>query len=480
MQESISDYRNETVLSERLQANYDSCIESLTWSLESAKYFVDRFDAALQEAIVSKGEGEAHVDETSSLKAIDTFCNAVPSGAEIGNHYAVVLGCTTMRILCVKLHGNGKASVVERSQNIRETRFSHSTPKGLLDKKTPAVAMFDCIAKLTKELMFQIGDDPASKRNVAFSFSFPVEQRSLSSATLTHWTKEFETGNDTHDRLEGRDVGEVLDCSFSREGMGATVSAIINDTVGTLLAGGYENNKKLPTCRVGVVLSTGFNISSFDPLAKNNGFVGSYVNYECGNYSGASAFDSVMDRELDCNSTSRKHQLTEKIISGHYLGEICRIAFLKVFQYRCSQNVWKRWSFGTDKAASIYGDNTKRYKITHCVMKECFDWNLTSDDELRMVYKIVCAVFDRSATVAALMTAVMSNRTRFLQKSLGGVTVAVTGTLYLKNVKYRKTFRKTLDKILGGRSELLHVVSVDDGTGMGAATLAGCQSNPTT
>lgn len=459
---------------ESLTTLYHEVIDSLNWSLDKAKLFIEELDNTVQEAIQLRGQNVPFNHKQNPLKAIDSFVTSIPRGEETGNFYAIDLGGTNLRAVCVTLSGKGQTKTEQLEQNIRESHVTPKTPKGILDKNTPACVMFDTIAELTKKLMEKVRDDPKTERKVSFTFSFPTVQHSLANGELQVWTKEFETGKGTNDPVEHQDVAELLNAAFRRCGMGATVGAVANDTVGTLLSAGYENNAHLPACRVGIILGTGFNIASFDPTAQLNSYSGNIINHECGNYNGGQTFASMMDMELDYNSVDRGAQLAEKMISGHYLGELCRLSILKVFQYRCPKNVWKKWSFTTADASKIYADGTKHYSITTSVMESKFEWKLTDAEQLRMVYKIVCAVFDRSATIAGLMTAVYANRTRHLQKALGGVTVGVDGALYLKNEKYRKTYRKTLDKILGQRAELLHICTANDGSGKGAAVIAAC------
>jgi len=461
---------------DELKKAYNAVVDSLTWSLNDARMYYDELNSTIEEAIKLRGQGIPFDHNQNPIKAIDSFVDIMPSGDETGNYYAIDLGGTNLRAVCVTLSGQGVTGTTQKEQNIRELNVTPETPKGILDKKTPACMMFDTIANLVKDLMTEAGDDLHIDRNIAFTFSFPIVQHSLANGELLNWTKEFETGQATHDPVEKQDVSELLNAAFRRKGMKVTVGAVANDTVGTLLSAGYENNATLPACRVGIILGTGFNIASTDPKARLNNYTGHIINHECGNYNGGQKFASVMDIELDYSTSDKGKQLAEKMISGAYLGELCRLSILKVFQWRCPQNVWKMGSCQTPKAALIYADNTTGFKVTTRVVKEVFDWDISDwpEAEKRMIYKLIGAVFDRSATIAALMTAVFADRTRHLQPALGGVTVGVDGSLYLKNEKYRKTFQKTLNKILGPRANLIHIVTASDGSGKGAAVIASC------
>lgn len=181
---------------------------------------------------------------------------------------------------------------------------------------------------------------------------------------------------------------------------------------------------------------------------------------------------------MDFNTVSESYQLAEKMTGSYYLGELCRLALVRVFQYRCPQSVYEPRCFPSSEAIPIYNDNTKRYKITQKVISANFGWTIEDEQQLRMIYKIVSAIFNRSATVAGLMTAVIATRTKFLEPEAPGLTVAIDGTLYLKNPKYRKHYRRTIDTILADKSEKLFLATATDGSGKGAAVIAACQSSP--
>ena len=59
-----------------------------------------------------------------------------------------------------------------------------------------------------------------------------MKKRALNSAFLQKWTKSFKTTG-----CVGNDVGQLLQTELDKLGVNAEVVAIINDTVGTQLAG---------------------------------------------------------------------------------------------------------------------------------------------------------------------------------------------------------------------------------------------------
>ena len=53
----------------------------------------------------------------------------------------------------------------------------------------------------------------------------------------------------------GNDVAAMLQAALVERGLDVTVAALVNDTVGTLMAKAYTE----PRCRIGVILGTGTN-----------------------------------------------------------------------------------------------------------------------------------------------------------------------------------------------------------------------------
>jgi hexokinase len=81
--------------------------------------------------------------------------------------------------------------------------------------------------------------------SLGFTFSFPCQQDSLSSARLTRWTKGF-----TCPGVQDNDVVCLLQEAIDRQGAKVKVKALINDNVGALLAGALAHRR----CSIGLIL----------------------------------------------------------------------------------------------------------------------------------------------------------------------------------------------------------------------------------
>jgi hexokinase len=133
----------------------------------------------------------------------------------------------------------------------------------------------------------------------------------------------------------GKDVSALLEAAFARVGRGGQrVSALANDTVGTLCAGAAS----APATRIGLILGTGTNAAYMERLSRvekweggGDGGSSMAINMEWGGFGSGNdvhafallPFHSV-DHELDVATPNPSKQRFEKMISGMYLGELAR------------------------------------------------------------------------------------------------------------------------------------------------------------
>ncbi|KAF9601752.1 hypothetical protein IFM89_022866 [Coptis chinensis] len=167
------------------------------------------------------------------------------TGDEHGLFYALDLGGTKFRVLRVQLGGK-EGRVVE--QEFTEVPIPPQLMVGISDE------LFDFIAAelakfvATEGKKFQLS--AGQQRELGFTFSFPVKQTSINSGTLLAWTK----GSSIAD-VVGQDVVGELTKALERKGVDMRVVALINDTIGTLGGGRYDNNDVVAS----VILGTGTN-----------------------------------------------------------------------------------------------------------------------------------------------------------------------------------------------------------------------------
>lgn len=115
-------------------------------------------------------EGLSCGDHTSSVKMLITFVHSLPNGSkeEEGNFLALDLGGTNLRVLLVKIKdGNDTQTAVKKSVLTEE--LITGTQEVLFDHIAAEVASF--VKEQNIETVLPLG----------FTFSFPVEQSSLTS-----------------------------------------------------------------------------------------------------------------------------------------------------------------------------------------------------------------------------------------------------------------------------------------------------------
>jgi hexokinase len=178
--------------------------------------------------------------DKSSLKMIPTYVE-MPTGNEKGKFVALDLGGTNFRVLELTLKG------ANRSDDPLIMKFA-------LDKahiSGTAEIFFDFIADSVKTFIDKNKISGTSELNLGFTFSFPIKQTGIASGILMCWNKDFRVSG-----VVGSDVVRLMEEAFVRKGIrNIKISALVNDTVGTLVAKAYEE----PDCDIGVIIGTGSN-----------------------------------------------------------------------------------------------------------------------------------------------------------------------------------------------------------------------------
>jgi hexokinase len=254
----------------------------------------------------------------------------VPDGSEHGAFLAVDLGGTNCRICLVDLNGDSTYKVVQTKQTVPE--HIRINPR--------YEPLFSFIAKAISEFLSQhelgtaVDCDSENERiPLGFTFSFTCEQTSISRGTLIQWDKGWDIPE-----AVGRDPCAMLQESIDNIKLPVQVSALANDSVGTLLSRAYTSQERGSTL-AGVIIGTGTNAAYIERLPnvrrlpthgteqKHTEIV---LNTEWG------CFDDELqvlpttpyDRALDASSINPGSQQLEKRVSGMYLGELMRLVIL--------------------------------------------------------------------------------------------------------------------------------------------------------
>ena len=117
--------------------------------------------------------------------------------------------------------------------------------------------LFDFFAASIVDFFVENGIQQDSFRQLGFTFSFPCKQFNIKNAYLIQWTKGFNTSG-----VEGQDIGKLLQDALTRQGLSVEVTAIVNDTVGALIAHSYAD----PSTYIGAIIGTGTNAAYLERI----------------------------------------------------------------------------------------------------------------------------------------------------------------------------------------------------------------------
>ena len=412
-----------------------------------------RFDApaAALEAIareLTRQMARGLVGEPSSLKMLQTFTHR-PSGRERGRVVVVDWGGTKARAGLVELGVGGAARLVAEEA----LTFSEG------DKRGAPEPVFDLIAQAVGRVVQAQGVAGAP---LAFVYSYPARLERIDRAVALASTKGWAL-----EGLQGQDVAGLLGAALRRAGLDRiAVAAVANDTVAALMLKSYRARGRDPGARpadVGLILGTGTN------LAADLGPAG-IRNLESGNFDGVAVvetpYDIALDRELD--EPKPGAQRFEKMVSGHYLGEILRRALGDVGP-RASAGLATPFALDSAHLSRIAADRTDGLDDVDALLHAL---GVASTREERRGVRALGSAIARRA--ARLVGAALVGAVRFLDAELADRrTIAVDGSLWGGYPGFEALVREAFVDLVGAaRAERIEIEYVKDSTSAGAAVIA--------
>lgn len=418
----------------------------------------------------------------SKLKMLISYVDNLPTGDEEGLFYALDLGGTNFRVMRVQLGGKEKRIVKHEVKEV-------SIPQNVMAGSSSEV-LFDFIATALAEFVATEGDDfhlpPGRQRELGFTFSFPVKQLSIASGTLIKWTKGFSIED-----VVGQDVVGELAKAMERAGLDVRVAALVNDTVGTLAGGRYNN----PDVIAAVILGTGTNaayverahaIPKWHGLLPKSGEM--VINLEWGNFRSSHLPVTEYDQNLDVESLNPGEQIYEKMISGMYLGEIlrrvlCRMAEeASLFGDYVPSKLKIPFILRTPDMAAMHHDESADLKVVGNKLKDISEVPNSTLKMRKIVVELCNIITSRGARLSA--AGIVG-----ILKKLGKDTlkdgenqrsvIAVDGALFERYTKFRNCLEETMKELLGDAADSIVIELSNDGSGVGAALLAASHSQYT-
>ncbi|KAI4963426.1 hypothetical protein ZWY2020_014109 [Hordeum vulgare] len=415
-------------------------------------------------------------EDGNKLKMLLTYVDSLPSGDEKGLFYALDLGGTNFRV-STSIRGKEQRVIKQESVGV-------SIPQHLMSRSSHE--LFDFIAAALAKFVASEGEDchlpKGTRRELGFTFSFPVKQTSISSGTLIKWTKGFAI-----EEMVGKDIVAELNEAIKRQGLVMKVSTLVNDTVGTLAAGRYVDNDTM----VSVILGTGTNaayIEQAHAIPKWHGPLPMYgdmvINMEWGNFKSTHLPLTEFDQALDAESLNPGEQIYEKLTSGMYMGEIVRRILLQMAQEAAlfGDNIPPKletpYILKTFHMLVMHHDASPDLKTVGIKLKKSSIEN-TSRKTRKLVVDVCEVIATRGARLAAAgiygILKKLGRATDRLEKRR--TVIAVDGGVYKYYTFFGECMERTLSDMLGEQLAPSVVIKpVDDGSGLGAALLAASYS----
>jgi len=424
--------------------------ESFALTPQDARTIMDGFHQEMGNGLSGK---------SSSLRMIPSFATR-PKGTEKGKFLALDLGGTHMRVLMVGLDGNRNAKIDSVSKFVIPADRMQGS----------GLELFDFIAGCIQSFFQNHQISARETYDLAFTFSFPVEQTAVASGKLIEWTKGFHATGCGGQRRGGpfvRSDGSQAHGSIS------VCPALLNDTVGTLVAGAYSD----PSCHMGVILGTGTNacypekIGNIKTCPGYDTWEEMIINMEWGGFDRLQT--NLYDHQLDMASLNPGRQRLEKMVSGMYLGEIVRrivvdmVAKTLLFTETLPPVFHTEHTLTSEHLSKIAG---KSKSLTGDLFPDA------SEPDIKILERICHMVVSRSAKIAAAaIAAVLTWMDAHLDSHH---TVAMDGALFEKYPGYADCMTGLFRDLFPDRSERIHLELVKDGSGIGAAIVGAVAALP--
>ncbi|KAK4689198.1 hexokinase, partial [Tremellales sp. Uapishka_1] len=447
----------------------------LTLTPQRMRMIVHAFETTLDNGLKKDGQ---------IVPMIPTYVFGWPTGEEVGEFLALDLGGTNLRVCLVTLQGHGKFEITQTKYRLTEEQ-----------KQDDGANLFDfCAECLSSFISDNLGRDASHGiLPLGFTFSYPCDQERIdhgskriqpsaqnttdsSTAELIRWTKGFGAPN-----TEGKDVAQMFANSLKKYDVPIELTALINDTTGTLIASNYVD----PHTKIAVIFGTGCNAAYMEtaeniPKMSHVGLPAGQrmaINCEWG------AFDSFEHQHLprtkydiiiDESSNKPGEQSFEKMIAGLYLGEIFRLILVELFDNGdlfLGQNTYKlekAYAFDTAFLSLMESDTTDELLTIIGVFSHFFGVETTLE-ERQFFKKLAVLIGTRAARLSACGIAAIVSKKGYLDT---GCAVGADGSLYNKYPGFPARIHQALFDIFGEKGKKIVTHHAEDGSGVGSAIIA--------
>ncbi|KAG6006455.1 hypothetical protein E4U54_000182 [Claviceps lovelessii] len=364
----------------------------------------------------------------------------------------------------------------EHFESHKRRRATASTPMGYRD-----------------EQIFRLG----------FTFSFPVKQLGINKGKLIRWTKGF----DIPDAI-GKDVCRLLQDEIDDLSLPVKVAALVNDTVGTLMARSYTSTGKHRSL-LGGIFGTGTNGAYIERTANiKKPIEGEYdtstgemvINTEWGSFDNQLNVlpSTPWDKMLDAESVNPGMQMFEKRVSGMFLGEIVRLTIVDMIKndsialfrdvnssfndrhtttsINPDANIFKTWGLDSAIMSVAAADNTPELSSIRQELENALDIYAPSLEDAQAFKAISDAVARRAARLSAVAIGAIALQSGKLEDPAEDVIdIGVDGSLVEHYPFFRDMIHEALAAVKGigpAGAAKIRIGIAKDGSGVGAALIA--------
>ncbi|KAK0632419.1 hexokinase-domain-containing protein [Immersiella caudata] len=409
-----------------------------------------------------------------SIPMNPTWVMSFPTGYETGTYLALDMGGTNLRVCQITL--------TDQKSEFDIIQSKYRMPEEL--KTGEADELWEYIADCLMQFIETHHGDTAKleKLPLGFTFSYPASQNYIDEGVLQRWTKGFDIAG-----VEGHNVVPMFEEALSRRGVPIKLTALINDTTGTLIASAYTDTKM----KIGCIFGTGCNAAymencgSIPKLAHLNlpPETPMAINCEWG------AFDNEhkvlprtpYDEMIDRDSPRPGQQAFEKMIAGLYLGEIFRLVMVDlhdkqgthIFDGQDISALRKAYSLDSSFLSAIEEDPFENLSETADLFQNRLGIN-PSKSELELIRRTAELIGTRAARLSACGVSAISRK-----KGYTSCHVGADGSVFNKYPHFKSRGAEALREILDwpektnpNEEDPIEILAAEDGSGVGAALIA--------
>ena len=402
-----------------------------------------------------------------------TWVMGYPDGYEEGTFLALDMGGTNLRVCEITLtNEKGEFDIIQSKYKMPDELKTGSS-----DELWEYIA--DCIQQFIE---YHHEDEELEEMKeqipLGFTFSYPATQEYIDHGILQRWTKGFDISG-----VEGKDVAELFDNALKRRKLPIKLSALINDTTGTLIASHYVDD----AMQIGCIFGTGCNAAYME----NCGSVPKIAHYnlppdmpiaincEYGAFDNEhvvlpwTPYDVIIDNE----SPRPGQQAFEKMIAGLYLGELFRLVLVdlhdnkgcQVFEGQDIGKLRKAYTLDASFLSMIEEDPFENLSETGDLIQRVLGIK-ANKPELELCRRLAELIGTRAARLSACGVAAICKK-----KNIESCHVGADGSVFNKYPHFKARGAQALREMLDwpkGTKDKVDIRPAEDGSGAGAALIA--------